>query len=569
MTRPQASRNHVAHDATGEGSPVTFDAEPVHARRRPSGEAPPLPHEWDRTGTYWVIALGLISVVWFSVIRYELPRVWFTHRDLELMGPIVDIRTPWLTSTAREVQRVGLHWLIPLVGWSAITAMVVSRRWRHLLVFFASLITTTGIAQVLSYGIERPRPFGVETLGEWHGWAHPSQPVAAATALLVGSCAVAVPPGRWRRLGYAASALIIAVFGVAQVYLGVAHPTDVLFAAILGSGVPLVMVRLLVPEKTFPVSYGRRRAAHLDVTGARAEAIRDAVGSQLGLQVSELCPVGLEGSAGSTPIRLTLENGPSRYLFGKIYARNHLRSDRWYKLGRELRYGRLEDEGRFTNVRHLVQQEDYLLHLMQAGGVSGAEPQGIVEITPDREYLLLTEYLDGAEEIDKVDLDDQIIDNALMAVRALWRSGLAHRDIKPANVMVKGEDVYLIDVAFGEVRPSPWRQAVDLANMMLILALRASPDEVLQRARLQFTDAELAEAFAVSRGITLPSQLRRQLRDDGRNLLSEYRELLPETPQVAIQRWSWRRVVLLLGVAVGVLLGGSLLLSSLGSVGLT
>ena len=56
-----------------------------------------------------------------------------------------------------------------------------------------------------------------------------------------------------------------------------------------------------------------------------------------------------------------VDGAPPRYLFGKLYARTHLRSDRWYKLGRELLYGRLEDEKPFNTVRRLVQQEDYAL----------------------------------------------------------------------------------------------------------------------------------------------------------------------------------------------------------------
>ena len=237
-------------------------------------------------------------------------------------------------------------------------------------------------------------------------------------------------------------------------------------------------------------------------------------------------------------------------------------------MGRELRYGRLEDESSFKTVRRLVQYEDYLLHLMRDGGIATAKPHGIVEITPDREYLILTDFLDGAEEIDKVELDDEIIDGALEAVKALWTSGLAHRDIKPANIMVKGRRVYLIDVAFGEVRPSPWREAVDLANMMLILALHSSPERVLERARLLFTDEELAEAFAVARGITLPSQLRRQLRDDSRSLVEDYRALLPEMPRVKIQRWSWRRLLLTTGVAVAVGLVIAIVLANLDAIGL-
>ena len=54
----------------------------------------------------------------------------------------------------------------------------------------------------------------------------------------------------------------------------------------------------------------------------------------------------------------------------------------------------------------------------------------------------------------------------------MWEIGLAHRDIKPANLLVRDGTLFVIDTAFAEVRPSPWRQAVDLANMMLVLGLR-------------------------------------------------------------------------------------------------
>jgi hypothetical protein len=101
----------------------------------------------------------------------------------------------------------------------------------------------------------------------------------------------------------------------------------------------------------------------------------------------------------------------------------------------------------------------------------------------------------------------------------------------------------LIDVAFVEARPSPWRQAVDLANMMLCLALRSSPEVVYRRALQYFTVEEITEGFAAARGLALPSQLRRMLRTQGRNLHAEFVRLLPSPPQpIRVQRWSARRV---------------------------
>jgi hypothetical protein len=102
----------------------------------------------------------------------------------------------------------------------------------------------------------------------------------------------------------------------------------------------------------------------------------------------------------------------------------------------------------------------------------------------------------------------------------------------------------LIDVAFVQVRPSPWRQAVDLGNMMLVLAVRSDPQRVYQRALRYFTPAELAEAFAATRGVASPTQLRAFMKRDPRDLLGEFRALAPERPPIVLQRWSIKRVAL-------------------------
>jgi tRNA A-37 threonylcarbamoyl transferase component Bud32 len=285
--------------------------------------------------------------------------------------------------------------------------------------------------------------------------------------------------------------------------------------------------------------------------------------------VLEVKPFGLSGSAGSTPLRVRVQGDPDQHLFAKLYAKSHLRSDRWYKLGRTLLYGRLEDEKPFNSVRRLVQQEDYALRLMYGAGVRSPEPFGIVEITPEREYLVVTEFLDRAQEIGDAEVDTAVVDDGLRIIRRLWDAGLAHRDIKPANLLVRDGHVHLIDVFFAEVRPSPWRQAVDLANMMLVLACRSSVQEVYERARLQFSVEEISEAMAATRQIAMPSQLRRAIRSQGRNLHAEFLQLLPERPQpISIQRWSLRRVGLWAAVLLGSLIAFLLAFSNLQSAGL-
>src|SRR5262249_24537912 len=185
--------------------------------------------------------------------------------------------------------------------------------------------------------------------------------------------------------------------------------------------------RFFLPKDVFPVAYRRGRTAHVDVTGRRAAAIRQAVQDQLGLTVGEIRPVGLESSAGSTPLRLTVEGNPGQYLFAKLYTLGHVRADRWYKVWRTILYGTLEDEHPFSSVQQLTQYEDYTLRLLRDSGIRTATPYGIVEITPERKYLLVTEFFTGAVEIGETEVDDAIIDQGLLLVRKLWDAGIAHR----------------------------------------------------------------------------------------------------------------------------------------------
>jgi tRNA A-37 threonylcarbamoyl transferase component Bud32 len=329
-----------------------------------------------------------------------------------------------------------------------------------------------------------------------------------------------------------------------------------------------VLFRLLAPERSFPVSYRRGKSAHLSVEGPRGQAIRRALADQLGIGVAGVEPFGTAGSGGSTPLRIQVAGQPQAALFGKLYALTHLRSDRWYKLGRMMLYGALEDEKPFNSVRRLVEYEDYMLRLMADVGVPSAAPYGFVELTPEREYLLVAEFLAGGKEILDAEVSRDTIRDALSIIRRLWNAGIAHRDVKPSNLLARDGKVFLIDVAFCQVRPSPWRQVVDLANMMLVLALHTSPQMVYQEALGLFSSEEIAEAFAATRGITVPSQLRAEIRKDGRDLTGAFRALAPARAPIRIQRWTVRRLAVTAGVLLGAAIAVSLVWGTLTTVGL-
>lgn len=543
----------------------------VRRRRRPSGEPPPLPRHLNASGKWWLALSGAVLVAWVVVWATRSVGL-FDVADTRVLQALGRLRSPALVRAAEVAGVLATATAIWVLWLGNLAVLLAVRRWRHLFVWVAVGVVVVNVGASMGSTLARPRPYGVELLGHWEGYSMPSLPMTVLTTFLLSSLYALVPAGRYRTAGKWVVCGLLVVTALSRLYLAQDHPTDIAAGVILGVAVPLAAFRLLTPNDVYPVRYRRGRPAHLDVTGPRGEAIVQALQDQLGLLATSVTPFGLEGSGGSTPLRIAVkadgddgDDGES-IVFGKLYAATHVRSDRFYKLGRTLLYGRLEDEQAFHTVRRLVQYEDYVLHLLTDAGLPVPRPLGIVEITPEREYLLVTEFVRGAREIGDAEVDDAVIDQGLSVVRRMWEMGIAHRDIKPANLLVRDGSLIMIDTAFAEVRPSPWRQAVDLANMMLVLGLRTDADRVYRRARLQFSDDEIAEAFAATFGLTMPSQLRRLLRQQGRDLHAEFLRLLPyRLPRVRIQRWSWRRVALTVATLATLALGSVVFIDLLGS----
>jgi membrane-associated phospholipid phosphatase/tRNA A-37 threonylcarbamoyl transferase component Bud32 len=533
--------------------------------RRPSGEPPPLPRELGRSGKLFLLLLAYFVLATVGFLVFPTVEQFFEKWDHTRLLWITDHREPWLTDLSKVVDVLAAAWTIRVLRWGVILALVVFRRWRHLFVFLGALIVTEIVTYNASLLIARPRPLAIPILAGWQGYSMPSRPVAGFAVTAVGLAYALVVPGRPRSIAKWTIGIALLALGLARVYLAVDHPSDVVAAAIFGVAVAVAMFRWFTPNDVFPVNYRRGKAAHLDVTGRRGEAIVSAIRDQLGLIAMDIKPVGLEASGGSTPLRIKVAASggePERYVFAKLYAKSHVRADRWYKLGRTILYGALEDETPFQSVRRFVEYEDYTLRILYELGAPTPKPYGIVEITPEREYMIVMEFFEGAQEIGDAEIDDAVIDQGLALVRRLWDAGLAHRDIKPANLMVRGSELKLIDVFFVQVRPSPWRQAVDLANMMLVLALRSDAERVYEHALRYFTEDEIAEAFAAARGAASPTQLRNEIKGDGRDLLATFRALVPEREPVSIQRWSVRRVLLTIAVAMAAFLAVAFVVSN-------
>jgi hypothetical protein len=470
--------------------------------------------------------------------------------DKAVLSFIAEARTSALTDAAKLVALLTTFTAVMTLRIATVVVLVVYRRFRHLVVFLATLVVTDWVVVRLLF-VELPRPT-VPVLVDADVYAFPSKSISALAITLYATTFVLVPRGRGRNRLRAGCTAGLAVVVLADLYLAADHLSGMGYAVLLAPCVAAVAFRWLVPEEGFPVSYRRRgSAAHLDLGGERGAAIVRAMADQLGQTVTEVKEFGLEGSGGSSPLRMTLQDG-SR-VFGKIYSTSHERADRWYRFGRTILYGQLEDETPIGSVRRLAAYEDYALRLLADHGVRVARTDGLVELTPNQEYMLVTEFFENARNLGDSQIDDVVIDEGLGMVRTFWDIGVAHRDIKPANLMVRDGHLQLVDVSGLEVRPSPWRQAVDLSNMLLTLALRTDPERVYARATRVFTPGEIAEACASAVGLTIPTELQARMKADGRPLLDRFRQLAPPRDRISIQRWSAQRLALTAAAALGTL----------------
>jgi membrane-associated phospholipid phosphatase len=351
--------------------------------RRPSGEPPPLPRGEGWHGWAW----GVLAVLILGVLLNRL--IDPSDAEAALLQWFQDLRTPFLIDAADLIDDLTQPLPIWIMRVAIILIAAIYTRWRHIVTLLTLFVVVDFVVTALA--IERPPPAGVTVLSTNADTTFPSLPIAALSVTLFGAAMVLAPAGRARRLARIGAFVLTSVVVLARLLLGAGYAIDEVYSLLLGWAATGFVFAFFVPEEVFPVSYSRGgKSAHLDLGGARGEAIVKAIHDQLGFTVIEVEPFGLSGSGGSSPLRMRVEEIEG-WLFGKIYSTSHL-ADRWYKIGRTIMYGQLEDEVPLGSVRRLALYEDYALRLLEDVGIPVATTYGIVELTPDREYMLVTEF---------------------------------------------------------------------------------------------------------------------------------------------------------------------------------
>ena len=228
--------------------PGDVPAQRTARQRRPTGAPPPLPHPFRVSTTAWLV-LAVVIVACAFLFSEHTPWLRVDDRaNTWLLRQFAAVRTPWLTDLAAGIKAAGGGWGVTGLGLSVVALIMIFRRWRHLLVFLGALFFLEITGEWIYSGLSRPRPYGIAIISSWGGYSTPSPPIAMLTVFLMGAVYCLVVPGRPRAYAKAAVAMLVAVFGLARLYLAVDHPDDILLGVALGVAIPVTAFRYFTPN---------------------------------------------------------------------------------------------------------------------------------------------------------------------------------------------------------------------------------------------------------------------------------------------------------------------------------
>ena len=164
-------------------------------RRRPSGEAAPLPRELKAAGQLWLLLGVAVFVVWFSLFVVPSSTDWWTRQDQKVLDWLVDRRTDALTSMAKAFNALTSEWFLRVLRIGTLLALIWVRRWRHFFAVLLALAIVMGSGELVQSLVARPRPL-VPILADWEGSPHPSLPIAALGVTL-GAMTYSLLPSSW------------------------------------------------------------------------------------------------------------------------------------------------------------------------------------------------------------------------------------------------------------------------------------------------------------------------------------------------------------------------------------
>ena len=249
----------------------------------------------------------------------------------------------------------------------------------------------------------------------------PSRPLAALAVTLIGIAYSLIVPGRWPDPAKWAIGVVLVVVGLARVYLAVDQPDRAIVRRRArrrgrAHGVPLVRAERRLPRHLPAREGGAPRRRWATGRGDRPRRPRPARVRRPRRQARRAGGIRRLDAAAAAGGEATRRRSPSATCSRSSTRRATCGPTAGTSSAARSCTARSRTSRPFQTVRRFVEYEDYTLRLMHDSGLPVPRARtAIVEITPEREYMIVMEFFDGAVEIGEAEVDDRVIDQGLAA----------------------------------------------------------------------------------------------------------------------------------------------------------
>jgi uncharacterized protein (TIRG00374 family) len=384
-----------------------------------------------------------------------------------------------------------------IVEAAALTAGVVAplwalavRRWGLARDLVLSAVLAWIGSELFERIAERGRPSGLVPNLELHGEAVSGFGFPAVTVAVAAALAAALAPYVTRIPRRIVWSLVVLV-AISRIFVGAHLPVDSLGGFAVG-----LMVGSLVH-----LAFGcpGRRATLPDVHDALARA---------GLAIADLRPLGI-GRRGST--MFTGHAGDGSEVFCRAIGRDERDRDAVDKAWRAVALRDQRDQPFFTSIQ-AVEHEAYLALLAARAGVSVPD----VRITAAfADGAVLAEDRAPGKRLSALDadaIDDAVLDDVWRNVATLRSAHIAHGALRAESVFADGGKVSIVDWADARSAADDRRQAEDVAELLVSLAVRVGAERSVAAATRALGAAALEPVLPLLQSAVLSSATRKEAR---------------------------------------------------------
>ena len=321
--------------------------------------------------------------------------------------------------------------------------------------------------------------------------ASPGPPLlAAAAAVSVAAAPWLSRP--WRRAAW----ITLGAAAVARLITGTVLPAELILALALGVTVGAgVLVAFGVPDR------------RMGPDGIAA-ALRSA-----GLPVACVEPARVEAK-GSRPFVAVASDG--RRLFIKALGSDQRDADLLYRAYRFARLRNVGDTWPGASVIRAVEHQALIGVMAERAGVRVPGVDRVIKAA-DGTALLVMDRVDGSPlgQLPAQRISDDLLQRVWTEVDGLHGAGIAHRSLRAANVMVDGGTrPWLTDFSFSELAATQRQKDLDLAEMLVSLAVLVGSDRAVSSVAAVIGGQRLAPAVPLLQPLALSAATRRAVAHD-------------------------------------------------------